>query len=195
MSNENSTSNAPRSSRVIGMILYQDNENHLIELEQLKNDPRAVGVYHDKDVTDEGEFKKPHYHFLYKFDNASTFGSLLKIFPNHEEHLLYYVKSFKGQARYLLHLDNPEKAQYTDDALIGNIRLIKKWLVTDDKFADDIIKISKFIAMFPDELTVFDCLTFCYDNDCIGAWVKLQHTFLRQLTIHNYKYEKRYKDV
>lgn len=193
MSNESNSNNKPRSSRVIGIVLYQDNENHLKEIEQLRADPRAVGIYHDRDLTDEGEFKKPHYHFLYKFDNPSTFGSLLKIFPDHEEHLLYYVNSFKGQARYLLHMDNPEKAQYLQDDLIGNARLIKKYLNSDDKFADDLIKITRFIESFPDYLSLHDLLCFCYDFDCIGAYVKLQHTFIRQLDLHNYKFENKEK--
>lgn len=193
MSNENNTVNKPQLSRVIGIVLYQDNENHLKEIEQLRVDPRAVGIYHDRDVTDEGEFKKPHYHFLYKFDNPSTFGSLLKIFPNHEEHLLYYVNSFKGQARYLLHMDNPEKAQYLQDDLIGNVRLIKKYLNSDDKFADDLIKITRFIESFPDYLSLHDLLIFCYDFDCVGAYVKLQHTFIRQVDIHNLKYFEKEK--
>ncbi len=186
MSNENSTNNAPRlCSRVWGIILYADNPIHVAEVEKLQNDIRAVGVYHDRDITDEGEQKKAHYHFLYHFDNPSTIGSIQKLLPGHESNLFYCVKSFRGQARYLLHLDNAEKTRYDKDSLIGNVRMINKFLQTTDTLTEDTTRIVTFIESIDGYLSLSSLMYWICQEDLLSVYMKLQHTFLHMLNSHN----------
>lgn len=145
MYNEENTTNKPpkkpQASREIEVICWLDNPIHRENVNILLKDKRCVGILHDKDITEEGTPKKPHYHIIIKFENASTFGSVLKLIPNHEESNMRLVKSMKGACRYLLHLDNPEKAQYVADELVGNTLIAKRYINDVDKENDDVRKI------------------------------------------------------
>lgn len=80
--------------------------------------PCFISPLHDKDINPDGETKKPHYHVMLMFDSVKTIEQATEVFDKiggvgHE-----YIQSTRGYARYLCHLDNPEKAQYSADDVI-----------------------------------------------------------------------------
>ena len=100
-------------------VLYEDScskdwEDYLI----------STGVpfsyaYHDKDKTELGEDKKPHYHVLICFDgpvtytNAQTYAERVGAANN----VIQPVGSVRGIVRYFCHKDNPDKFQYEEDII------------------------------------------------------------------------------
>lgn len=70
-------------------------------------------ILHDKDLNPDGSLKKPHYHVMIMFDNPRSENSLRKLSNRcgGNGHLSVLM-SRRGYARYLCHLDNPEKYQY-----------------------------------------------------------------------------------
>ena len=72
----------------------------------------AVSPLHDKDVNPTGEPKKPHYHVVLMFEGKKSIAQVTEIFDTINGVGCEVVKSLRGYARYLCHLDNPEKAQY-----------------------------------------------------------------------------------
>lgn len=73
-----------------------------------------ISPLHDKDTNPSGEPKKPHYHVLVMFESPKDFESQVKpIFDEIGAVGRENVLSSRGYARYLCHLDNPEKAQYS----------------------------------------------------------------------------------
>lgn len=78
-----------------------------------------VSPLHNRDVTTEGELKKEHYHIIIMFDGVKTFEQAKEIFVKIGGVGLEVVKSIRGYARYLCHLDHPEKAQYNPDDVIS----------------------------------------------------------------------------
>lgn len=73
-----------------------------------------ISPLHDKDVNPSGEKKKSHYHVLVMFDGPKDFDTQVKpIFDEIGGVGREMVNSSRGYARYLCHLDNPEKAQYS----------------------------------------------------------------------------------
>lgn len=60
---------------------------------------------------DESE-KKPHHHIMLMFDSVKTYEQVLEITDSLNCPHPQRVNSLRGQARYLCHLDNPEKKQY-----------------------------------------------------------------------------------
>lgn len=100
-------------------VLYEDScakdwEDYLI----------ATGVpfsyaYHDKDFTEIGEPKKPHYHVLVCFDGPTTYNTML----DHAKRVgaandvVQPVGSVRGIVRYFCHKDNPDKYQYSEDII------------------------------------------------------------------------------
>ena len=73
-----------------------------------------ISPLHDKDVNPNGELKKAHYHVLVMFEGPKDYDTQVKpIFDEIGAVGREIVNSARGYARYLCHLDNPEKATYS----------------------------------------------------------------------------------
>lgn len=75
-----------------------------------------ISPLHDRDINPDGSQKKPHWHILVMFDSVKTQEQADALWdrvlgPNRVKKG-ETVNSTRGYARYLCHLDNPEKAQY-----------------------------------------------------------------------------------
>lgn len=77
--------------------------------------PAFISPLHDLDLNPTGEAKKPHYHVLLMFDTVKTIEQASTIFSLIGGVGCEVVNSLRGYARYLCHLDNPEKCQYNQD--------------------------------------------------------------------------------
>ena len=77
--------------------------------------PAFISPLHDKDVNPTGEPKKPHYHVMLMFEGKKSREQAQEIFEKVGGVGVEVVNSIRGYARYLCHLDNPEKAQYNID--------------------------------------------------------------------------------
>lgn len=62
--------------------------------------------------------KKPHRHVLLMFDGVKSFEQVKKITDSLGAPHPQYVQSKSGMARYLCHMDNPEKKQYKPEDVI-----------------------------------------------------------------------------
>lgn len=74
--------------------------------------PCFISPLHDQDINPDGEQKKPHYHVLLMYDGVKTQEQVLPVFERIGGVGFEIVQSIRGYARYLCHLDNPEKHQY-----------------------------------------------------------------------------------
>lgn len=77
--------------------------------------PVLVSPLHDKDINPTGEAKKPHYHVISMYDGKKSHEQATEFFKSFGGVGCEVVKSIRGYARYLCHMDNPEKAQYSQD--------------------------------------------------------------------------------
>ena len=75
---------------------------------------------HDKDMNADGEVKKSHYHILLTFDGPVTEKQVIKLIDPLNTPLPKKVGSARGLVRYMAHLDNPEKYQYSRDEIVGH---------------------------------------------------------------------------
>lgn len=74
--------------------------------------PTLISPYHDNDINADGTPKKPHWHVLIMFEGVKTVEQATNIFNQINGVGCEIVNSLRGYARYLCHLDNPDKAQY-----------------------------------------------------------------------------------
>lgn len=77
--------------------------------------PAFISPLHDKDTNPTGEPKKPHYHVVIMYDSVKTKKQAEDVFERIGGVGCEVVQSIRGYARYLCHLDNPEKAQYNQE--------------------------------------------------------------------------------
>jgi hypothetical protein len=80
--------------------------------------PCFVSPLHNADVNPTGEVKKEHYHILFMFDGVKTTEQAKAVIALVGGVGCEVVKSIRGYARYLCHLDNPDKAQYDTEDVI-----------------------------------------------------------------------------
>lgn len=76
--------------------------------------PAFVSPIHDCDVNPTGEVKKEHYHVMVMFEGVKSSEQVKEIFEAFGGVGCERVQSVRGYARYLCHLDNPEKHQYAE---------------------------------------------------------------------------------
>lgn len=95
-----------------------------------------ISPLHNKDINPNGESKKPHWHVLVKFPSVQTSKQAKEVFDVIGGVGCERVASFRNYARYLCHLDNPDKARYDENDVIalGALRYFDIIEVPDDKY-------------------------------------------------------------
>lgn len=113
----------------------------------------AVSPIHDRDVEDDGSFKKAHFHLLLAYSSATTLNNIRGWFkacgmPESDLHSVRVCASGLGYFRYLTHKDNPEKAQYDDKKIrIFNDfdEIFKKFSNTESDKIDKLVRIFQIV--------------------------------------------------
>lgn len=105
-----------KRTRNWGTIVYMESapENWKMILEE-QHIPALVSPLHDKDINANGELKKEHYHVMLMFNGVKTAEQAQEVFSLIGGVGTEAIKCSKAYARYLCHLDNPDKAQYNID--------------------------------------------------------------------------------
>lgn len=75
----------------------------------------AVSPLHDKDVNADGEVKKAHWHVLLCFEGNKSQEQVNEISHSINGTICQKVSSVRGMVRYFVHMDNPEKFQYSSN--------------------------------------------------------------------------------
>lgn len=143
--------------------------------------PLAMSPLHDKDVNPTCEPKKPHYHCIVYYENATTLKNVKEnVCDRLNGTIPIKLESMRGMYRYHIHLDNPDKYQYDDrDRKFFNgfdIDMASKLTRTE------INKIIKEIHTFINDnniLEYIDLLDVLKDNDLTNLYdVAIANTLL-----------------
>ena len=111
--------------------------------------PAFISPLHDSDTNVTGEKKKDHFHVMLVFEGVKTSDQAKEIFSQIGGVGCEAVKSLRGYARYLCHLDNPEKAQYSVDDV--------RSFCGADYFGTISLVIDKYVALG-------EIMDYCDDN-------------------------------
>ena len=94
--------------------LYEDSapENFLDLMRE--SGMEGLAIRHDKDTTAAGEVKEPHWHVVVRFSHAVQAKEAKEVLTSFgcKEQSVQYRDSWTAVARYLCHLDDPDKHQY-----------------------------------------------------------------------------------
>lgn len=126
-------------TRNFATIVYPDSApSDWLEILEQTFVPCFISPLHDKDLNQkaEKELKKAHYHVIVMFDSVKTNEQAKELFDKINAVGCERVASLRGYARYLIHMDNPEKAQYnaTDIKQLGGADWHKAIATTNDKY-------------------------------------------------------------
>lgn len=112
-------------TRNFATIVYPESlpDDWISRLEEEKV-PAFISPLHDRDInqTSDKELKKPHYHIIVMYSSVKTEGQFEELCKRCFESGYFgtrKVESIRGYVRYLCHLDNPDKAQYSENDVIS----------------------------------------------------------------------------
>lgn len=104
---------ADKRTRNFATVVYPESapENWKNILSEMKV-PCFVSPFHNLDINPTGEVKKEHYHVLFMFEGKKSVEQVLDLIQQIGGVGCEQVNSIRAYARYLCHLDNPDKTQY-----------------------------------------------------------------------------------
>lgn len=151
--------------RVFSGVVYPDSESYdcVKVLETVKSKFKEWAYcLHDADVTDDDQPKKPHIHWVGRGD-PRTLSAVAK-FLGLKENEVELGKNFKSLVQYLIHLNNPEKAQYSPDSVETNIADI---MVYFRNLSEG--QIVKDLASAKSRMSWYDLVQYATENDCFDV--------------------------
>ena len=112
---------AESRTRNFATIVYPESApSEWLSILDAEHIPTFVSPLHDRDTnqTPEKELKKAHYHVIVMFSSVKTEKQAREVFDKIGGVGCEAVKSIRGHVRYLCHLDNPDKAKYSESDVI-----------------------------------------------------------------------------
>lgn len=75
---------------------------------------------HEWDTNPTGELKKPHWHLLLMFGSVKSYEQVFEVVKPLNCPIPQRCHNAKAMVRYMAHLDNPEKHQYSVAEIVGH---------------------------------------------------------------------------
>lgn len=169
----------------IEIILYTDNQEHMLLLKQLQSKYNYACIIHDKDKDDDGNIKKEHIHLLIFFNNARWGSSILKEINIDNPNLIQFRDNKVESIRYLIHADNKNKYQYNVCDIDSNIN-IEIYFSSKDDETKDISLIIEYISDYVGIINFYQIYYFVIENNCWSTY-RRNYSIIKDLMIeHNY---------
>lgn len=154
--------------------------------------PIAISPLHDKDLNPDNEPKKPHYHVICYYENTTTKKNVQEnVCSKVNGTIPIKLESLRGMYRYHLHLDNPEKYQYSDKdrIFINNFDVDRVESLTSTEI-DKILFELQQIILDKKIVEYGDLMDLLHNSDMVNYWsVARNHTIF----LKNYIDSRRYK--
>lgn len=171
MSNKNANS---RRVRNWCAVVYPDSapENWKDILDSL-NVKWACSPLHDKDVDDDGQLKKPHWHIVVCYSGNKSFEQVVEdVTEPLNAPIPQICRDVRSSVRYFIHKDHPHKFQYSqaDIEAYGGFDVGDVFQLSKSEKTQMLTDISLFIREF-DIKEYWDLLFYAVDEN--ADWVQV----------------------
>lgn len=171
------------------VLLYPDNEEHVKAYQHIEKSYDYASILHDKDVTEDGELKKPHWHVLLRFKNSRWSTALCKELGI-KENYIEEVKKFNNALQYLIHYNDPDKYQYKIEDVKGNLAIKLKDIINniEKSEGEKVVELLEYITQRDKPMSVTELASYCAKN---GYWSEFRRSgsiFCKILEEHNYRF-------
>lgn len=133
-----------KRSRAWTCVVYPDSASE--EWQEILRDQLVeclISPLHDQDMEPTGESKKSHYHVVISFKNPTSYERACEVFEAIGGVIppegACRVKDFKQMARYLCHLDQPNKHRYSIEDVVSIGAIDYPSLVMSGADEDDVL--------------------------------------------------------
>lgn len=109
-----------KMSRNFHGVVYPDSDSYDCSdvLSRLAQFSDFAYILHDQDMDENGELKKPHYHWLVARDTPAPLSTMVNALGV-PENSVEFCRSYRAFLRYMIHADEPTKHQYSPDDVKG----------------------------------------------------------------------------
>lgn len=94
---------------------------------QLTNLKTYAMIIHDRDIKENGDIKKKHFHIVLTFKDTTTSQAVANTMKIEEQYVNKIRTTTKSAELYLIHKNNPEKYQYNPKDVIANFDYEEKY--------------------------------------------------------------------
>lgn len=142
-----------------------------------------VSPIHDRDIANPktGELKKPHRHVIAMWRSTTTRKNAERFFEQFNgPRAILRLESPRGMARYLIHLDDPQKAQYDPDDVI-EINDASWTKLAFSEHSDETVATVLDVVANDGISSYYDLLRTCQANEQLFTFVWKQPVFCREV--------------
>lgn len=155
---------AKKRSKYFATLAYSEScPNYLDYLNTLCID-YLVSPLHCFDVNSDGTPKKEHYHIILVFDSLKSCDQVRDLISDFGFVGLEIVQSLRSYARYLCHLDNADKTQYSPDDVVCRGIDYQQFIKSDNDKYDIYARIIDYIRD-KQIMSFYDLLVYARYND------------------------------
>jgi len=135
--------------------------------------PWVESPLHDRCINPDGTQKKSHWHVVILFDGSKSFDQVKEITDSLNAPIPQKVASAMGVIRYMTHMDNPEKVQYSKDDIVahGGADVARYFKMTATNRYEAIREMRKFVR--DNVITEFSDLFDYADEHRFEDWFPL----------------------
>lgn len=154
-------------------VLYPDDLSHAQAVDLLKaSGTRFAACLHDKDIDDNGEPKKPHWHIVLKFPHPRWNTAVAKELGIAENYI-QSCDNFDGALAYLVHFGYDDRFQYEIDEVFGPLapQVAKVCLEDDENMR--VLNIVQMVDDTPGFVSYRDLLVRVCSNALYGEFRRL----------------------
>lgn len=175
-------------NRVMLFLFYPEDITHMNAFEYIKNNYDYASILHDKDVTEDGEIKKEHYHVAVRFEGDARWASAVCKELGIKENYCQEIRGLDRTLQYLIHYNDSDKAQYDIELVQGPLKtkLIESINKIGKGESEKVVELIQFIEESNKPISVTEFASFCAKN---GYWAEFRRSgsiFCKMLEEHNY---------
>lgn len=138
MKKQNSEKKEKRTRNWVFVVYPESAPEDWIEILKQQQIEFVVSPLHDMDISDAntGELKKAHWHVLLCFSSVKSYEQVLEITKLVNGTIPQICNSFKGTVRYMVHRDDPNKAQYNvlDIQVYGDVDIVSPFKTSVSRY-------------------------------------------------------------
>lgn len=174
--------------RYWAMVLYPDSApENWKQLLQQTGIQCAISPLHDKDINPDNTIKKAHYHIILCYEGPTTYSNVNKLCESLNQPIPQPLEQLRGYYRYLIHKDNPEKYQYSQDLIttLNGFDISNYLDLTNDQV---LCGIKQLIEIIKDNkiFEYCDLIKVCFDLDRVYLELAFKHAYFFKTFIESY---------
>lgn len=157
------------SDRKFALLLYPEDKTHVNAMEIIKRSYDYAVILHDKDLDENGDMKKAHWHVVITVGNNKRWNTALSKELGIEMNYIQKVRNLDRALEYLIHLNDENKYQYSIDEVDGSLktRLKANMNSADKTEGEKVAELLHMIENEPYKISYTYFAKYCAEN---GLW-------------------------